>query len=99
MAVGGEVGGQSEARTFGCVGDERAGVAFRAGMGRHVGFAFEAQAPGDLLDGWHDVVGDLVVAAEAHAFTEHAFDVDSLEHAGGGDDGFECAELLVGEGS
>ena len=99
MAVGGEVGGQSEARAFGCVGDEGAGVAFRAGMGRHVGFAFEAQAAGDLFDGRHDVVGNLVVAAQSHAFTEHGFDIDSLEHAGGGDDGFECAELLVGEGA
>ena len=26
-------------------------------------------------------------------------DVDSLEHAGGSDDGFERAELLVGEGA
>ena len=42
VAVGGEVGGQREARAVGRVGDEGAGVAFRAGMGRHVGFAFEA---------------------------------------------------------
>ena len=99
VAVGGEVGGQAQARAFGCVGDEGAGVGFRVGVARQVGFAFEAQAAGDLFDGRHDVVGNLVVAAQAHAFTEHGFDVDSLEHAGGGDDGFERAELLVGEGS